>query len=95
MPKPTLVLTPRSCVYEISGPALRTVLTDLGKTQSDLTRACGYASEGRVCRIVKSRAFRLSSAAAQKIVEAVRSLGGEVEGLVPGIDAPAAAEARS
>lgn len=86
---PILRLTPVSAVYTVKGANVKSVLESLGKSQADLTRACGFASETRVCRIVKSEAFSLSSDAARKLVAGLRQLGAVVEGLVPGIDAEA------
>ena len=83
---PTLALVPLSCVYELSGPGLKAVLAALGKSQADLTRACGWVSEGRVCRLVGAPTSRLSSKSAGRLIGGIRALGGDVSGLVPGVD---------
>ena len=79
--KASLAVRAISATYAIHGPDLERVLS-----QAELSRACGYSSQTRVCRIVAADRFLMSSAALRRLVKGLRAIGADVSGLVPGID---------
>ena len=78
----TLKVKPVETVYEVRGRDLLRAINASGMTQASVSKACGYTSGARICRMVKSQKTRIGGDALQRIVRVLQRNGVRTDGLV-------------
>lgn len=79
---PTIPLVAIGTQYNLRGADIKATIDALGKTQTDLSTACGYKSKSRICYLANRAETEVSSDTADTIARGIRKLGGDVAGLV-------------
>ena len=79
---PDLRVKPVETVYEVRGADLRRAISAANMTQAEISKACGYTSGARICRMVKATKTRIGGNALHTILRVLKRRGVSVQGLV-------------